>query len=189
VAGTYTTGCQAKANSSDSVNTKACTGTSVCAPDTYSDAKASACTACTTAKGYHTSGTAAANHAGIASCKVTCGGGSYVATAGAGCTNVGVGYWGGGGTVAQNATLGRTQCASGLTTIGYGAGADEVGDCGRVLHIGDNKVYLRSAKKTTPSLNVKIGDKTFYGNMSTATKGKLRIKSGSTTYSVHDDSM
>ena len=99
------------------------------------------------------------------------------------CVNVGAGYWS-----ATNA-LTRTACASGLTTIGYGAGADEAGDCGRVMRFGDSKLYLRSTKKTTPSLNVKIGDKTFYGNMSTATKGKLRIKKDATTYSVHDDSM
>jgi len=99
------------------------------------------------------------------------------------CTAVGAGYW----SAADSLT--RTQCATGLTTIGYGAGADEAGDCGRVMHIGDSKLYLRGTKKTTPSLNVKVGDKTFYGNMSTATKGKLRVKSGSTTYSVHDDSM
>ena len=99
------------------------------------------------------------------------------------CVNVGAGYWS-----AANA-LTRTACASGLTTIGYGAGADEAGDCGRVMRFGDSKLYLRSTKKTTPSLNVKIGDKTFYGNMSTSTKGRLRIKKDATTYSVHDDSM
>lgn len=99
------------------------------------------------------------------------------------CKPVGVGYWSGAN------SLTRTQCATGLTTIGYGAGADEAADCGRVLHVGDTKLYLRSTKKTTPSLNVKIGNTTFYGNMSTATKGTLRINSGGTKYSVHDDSM
>lgn len=84
----------------------------------------------------------------------------------------------------------RTQCPVGLTTIGYGAGADEAGDCGRVMHMGEDKLYLRSTKKTTPSLNVKVGDTTYYGNMTSGTtKGKLRVKSGTTTYSVHDDSM
>ena len=100
------------------------------------------------------------------------------------CVGVGVGYYS-----AAN-ILTRNQCPTGLTTIGYGAGADEVTDCGRILHFGDDKLYLRSGKKTTPSLNVKIGDTTYYGNMTAGTgKGKLRLKSGSTTYSVHDDSM
>lgn len=189
VAGTYTTGCQVTASGA-STKTLACTGTSVCATNTYSSAKASACTACATAKGYTNSGNTAAAHAGLASCKATCSGGQYVATAGAGCVNVGTGYYGPGGTVAQNGTLGRNQCPAGLTTIGYGAGADEAGDCGRVMHMGENKLYLRSTKKTTPSLNVKVGDTTYYGNMTSGTtKGKLRVKSGATTYSVHDDSM
>ena len=181
VAGTYTTGCGS--------NNTACTGTAVCANNSYSAAKASSCTACNTADGYGNSGTSAANHAGIASCKASCGGGEYVPTAGGGCVNVGVGYWGTGGTVAQDATLARNQCDSGLTTIGSGAGADEAGDCGRVLNVNGEKIYLRSTKKTTPSLNVGINGKTFYGNMGTATKGTLRINSGGTTYSVYDDSM
>jgi len=189
VAGTHTTGCQVAASGS-STKTLACTGTAVCATNTYSSAKASACTACATAKGYTNSGTTAAAHAELASCKATCSGGQYVATAGAGCVNVGTGYYGAGGTVGQNATLARNQCPTGQTTIGYGAGADEIGDCGRILHIGDNKVYLRNTKKTTPSLNVKVGDTTYYGNMTSGTsKGKLRVKNGTTTYSVHDDSM
>ena len=189
VAGTYTTGCQLTASGA-STKTLACTGTSVCATNTYSSAKASACTACATAQGYTNSGNTAAAHAELASCKATCSGGQYVATAGAGCVNVGTGYYGPGGTVAQNGTLGRNQCPVGLTTIGYGAGADEAGDCGRVMHMGENKLYLRSTKKTTPSLNVKVGDTTYYGNMTSGTtKGKLRVKSGTTTYSVHDDSM
>ena len=189
VAGTYTTGCQLTASGA-STKTLACTGTSVCATNTYSSAKASACTACATAQGYTNSGNTAAAHAELASCKTTCSEGQYVATAGAGCVNVGTGYYGAGGTVSQNGTLGRNQCPVGLTTIGYGAGADEAGDCGRVMHMGENKLYLRSTKKTTPSLNVKVGDTTYYGNMTSGTtKGKLRVKSGTTTYSVHDDSM
>ena len=100
------------------------------------------------------------------------------------CVGVGAGYYS-----AAN-ILTRNQCPTGLTTIGYGAGADEVTDCGRILHFGNDKLYLRSGKKTTPSLNVKIGDTTYYGNMTAGTgKGKLRLKSGTTTYSVHDDSM
>ena len=183
-AGTYTTGCQITNNNT------ACTGTAVCANNTWSGAKASSCTSCTTAKGYGNSGTTAAAHNGIASCKVTCGGGKYVATAGAGCVDVGIGYWGAGGTVAENATLARNQCAAGLTTIGSGRGADEAADCGRVLNFNGQKIYLRSEKRTTPSLNISINGTTFYGNMTEGTsKGSLRINSGGTVYSVHDDSM
>ena len=180
-AGTYTTGCK------DTTNNKACTGTSVCADGKYSDKKASSCTACTIAKGYTNSGTTAASHAGAASCKVTCGAGQYVASAGAGCANVTAGFWGAGGTVPQTATLARTACDSGLTTIGYGTGANEAADCGRKLHAGDNVIYLRSAERTSPSLRVKVGDKTFFGALSTALSGALKVKNGSTTYSVVND--
>ena len=183
-AGTYTTGCQVTSNNT------ACTGTEVCGNNQYSSAKASACTACATAKGYGNSGTTAAVHAEVTSCKVTCGAGTYVPTAAGGCVNVGTGHWGAGGTVNQTQTLGRTACATGLTTIGYGAGANEASDCGKVLHLGDKgKIHLRSEKKTSPAFNVRIGNQTFFGNMSTVLKGKLRVKNGTTTYSVYDDSM
>ena len=166
---------------------------SVCGTSTYSNAGASSCTACTTAKGYTNSGTTAASHAGAASCKVTCGAGQYVASAGAGCVNVGVdtttntGYWGAGGTVAQTATLARNKCDTGLITTGSGTGANEAADCGRKLHAGDNVIYLRSAERTSPSLRVKVGDKTFFGALSTALSGALKVKNGSTTYSVVND--
>ncbi len=138
---------------------------------------------------YSISGTAATNHDAAADCKISCSGGTYIAAANnTSCSNVGAGYWAAASTVSQGSAGARNQCASGLTTIGYGAGADEAGDCGRILNVGTDKVYLRSTKKTTPSLNIKIGDQTYYGNMSTATKGKLRVKNGTTTYSVHDDS-
>ena len=61
--------------------------------------------------------------------------------------------------------------------------------------MGTNHVYLRSDKKTTPSLNVKIGNTIFYGNMSTNATNmsdgitqKLKMKYNNTTYSVYDDS-
>ena len=160
----------------------------ICTGNTYSaGGTATSCTSCN--RDYTISGTALTNHDSASDCKITCSGGEYVPTAGVGCVNVGVGYWGAGGTVSQTSTLGRNACASGLTTIGSGLGADEAGDCGRVLNVGDEKIYLRSTKKTTPSLNISINGDVFYGNMSTATKGSLRINSGGTTYSVYDDSM
>ena len=116
-------------------------------------------------------------------------------TAGGQCTDAGVGNWSAGGTVSYGSTLSCNACANGLTTIGYGYGANEVADCGRILHVGANHVYLRSVKKTTPSLNVKIGDTVFYGNMSTTATNmsdgisqKLKMKYGNATYSVYDDS-
>ena len=124
-------------------------------------------------------------------CQISCPGGYYLAAANdATCSDVSPGYWAAAKVVNYGGTSTRTECASGLTTIGYGAGADEAADCGRVLHFGDDTLYLRSAKKTDHALHVGINGDVFYGNMGTdLSKGSLRIKLGDTTYSVYDDSM
>lgn len=97
------------------------------------------------------------------------------------CVDVGAGYW------SADDALTRTACATGLTTIGYGTAANEADDCGRILHAGDNQIYLRSEARTSPALNVKVGDTTFYGALSTSLSGALKVKNGSTTYSVVND--
>ncbi len=144
--------------------------------------KVSACQACA-ATNANCSITAASTNACTAT--TTCKGGYYnIQNDGkynASCGDVGVGYW------SADKSNTRTQCTSPMTTIGYGAGADEAADCGRILNAGTNKIYLRSGKKTTPSLNVKIGDTTFYGNMGTSSRSGLKLKSGDTTYTVYDD--
>ena len=124
-------------------------------------------------------------------CQISCPGGYYLAAANdATCSEVSPGYWAAEKIVNYGDTSTRTECASGLTTIGYGAGADEAADCGRVLHFGNDTLYLRSAKKTDHALHVGINGDVFYGNMGTdLSKGSLRIKLGDTTYSVYDDSM
>ena len=124
-------------------------------------------------------------------CQISCPGGYYLAAANdATCSEVSPGYWAAEKIVNYGDTSTRTECASGLTTIGYGAGADEAADCGRVLHFGNDTLYLRSEKKTDHALRVGINGTVFYGNMGTdLSKGSLRIKLGDTTYSVYDDSM
>ncbi len=97
------------------------------------------------------------------------------------CVEVGAGYW------SADDALTRTACATGLTTIGYGTGANEADDCGRILHAGDNQIYLRSAARTSPALNVKVGNQTFFGALSTTYSSALKVKNGSTTYSVVND--
>ena len=129
-------------------------------------------------------------------CRISCPAGAYLATANATeCTNVGAGYWAAQSYVTQGNVGVRNKCASGLTTIGFGAGADEASDCGRVLNVGDVKLYLRSAKKTDLALNVNIGGTTYYGNMSTEDKfmsdgieKSLKLNVDGTIYSVYDDS-
>ena len=75
-------------------------------------------------------------------------------------------------------------CPTGLVTAGYGLGADEETDCGRVLHIGDQEVILRSGVATSPSLRVLIDGETFYGKLdSTGTYGTIHIGN----YTLYDD--
>ena len=78
----------------------------------------------------------------------------------------------------------RYACDTGLVTAGHGLGADEADDCGRVLHIGDQEVILRSGVATSPSLRVLIDGETFYGKLdSTGTYGTIHIGN----YTLYDD--
>ena len=103
-----------------------------------------------------------------------------------------------GGTYSFNETVvqGIVQCPNSWYSP---AGMSSVEQCGRILHIRDNVVYLRSVKKTTPSLNIDIdndGVADFFGNMTTNdvimnanTTRKLKLQYGGQTYSVYDDSV
>ena len=73
-------------------------------------------------------------------------------------------------------------------------------DCGYILHVGDDIVYLHesNAKTEKPRLAVKVGTKTYYANMSNASEekpmtngsdNKLHIKINDTDYTVHDNSV
>ena len=99
------------------------------------------------------------------------------------CTPVESEYW------SADGDIERDECPTGLVTCGTGNCANERGDCGRVLNAGDSKIYLRSEKRTTPSLNARIGDQVFYGNMSETIAGALKVKINSTgkIYSVVND--
>lgn len=96
------------------------------------------------------------------------------------CVAVGSGYWSGADAVT------RTQCEPGLTTIGHGAGADEAADCGHILHVGTDRVYLRSVKKTSPALAVEYDGRVFYGDMSTEQRGHLRALYKEKVYSIYN---
>ena len=123
-------------------------------------------------------------------CAISCRDGYYLAESyDQSCSPVGAGYYRIGHSVLYGNHSDRYACPDGLTTIGYGFGANEEADCGRVLNIGDKKIYLRSARKTLPSLNVNINGDVFYGSLSPESKGSLRINYSGQTYSVYDDSM
>lgn len=198
VAGGYCPGkTRVACNSSNSATVHTVTfGLEVCADNTYSNVGATQCTACLTANGYQNTGDEFADHAYESSCKTTCTVGQCVATARAACANVGTTGWATGGIVSQGNTLACNVCPSGTSTCGYGACADEVTDCGHVLRVGENQLYLRSDRKTDRTLNVKIGDNIYYANMSPANLNmsngvnkSFKIKIGNTIYSVYDDSV
>ena len=103
-----------------------------------------------------------------------------------------------GGTYPYSETIssGATQCPSGLYSP---AGMWESTQCGRILQIGDEVVYLHTTKKTSPALHIDIdhdGVADFFGNMTTrdvpmtrGTTKKLKLSFGGQIYSVYDDSV
>ena len=141
----------------------------MCGADKYQALDNSTATSCTSClANYHTYGDTAADHDAASDCQISCDGGSYLAKANdTTCSNVGAGYWAQSSMVAQGSAGSRTQCKNGWTTIGYGFGANEEADCGRIFNYGNQKIYLRSAKRdaSQPALHVKIGDVIFYGTM------------------------
>ncbi len=120
-------------------------------------------------------------------CVSECGAGLYLPANADSCTEVGAGYY------SPNGDSARYQCPAGLTTSGSGIGADEYSDCGRVLHIGSETLRMRGVRKTIPSLNVKIGNTIYYGDMSVLptninanTNKTLRVKYDNVVQFVHD---
>jgi len=103
-----------------------------------------------------------------------------------------------GGTYPYSETIssGATQCPNNLYAP---VGMSSSNQCGRILHIGDEIVYLHSTKKTTPALHVDIdqdGTADYFGNMTTldvpmtrGTDKKLKLQYDGVTYSVYDDSI
>ena len=115
-----------------------------------------------------------------------------------GCVICPVDNYCGGGTYTFNETVaqGIVSCGAGLFAP---SGMSSSNQCGRILHIGDNVVYLHSVKKTTPALHVDIdqdGTADYFGNMTTldvpmtrGTERKLKLQYDGVTYSVYDDSV
>ena len=92
--------------------------------------------------------------------------------------------------------VGIFACPNGTFTR---TGMWELTQCGRILHVGNDVLYLRSSQKTSPSLNFDMnsdGIAEFFGNMTLAnipmnsqTDKKLKINKNNQIYYVYDDSI
>ena len=108
------------------------------------------------------------------------------------CIDVGAGYWAPGGVFGYGALIARTACAAGLTTVGYGHGADNANDCARILHVGDHVLYGRRDKVTIPSLNIKVpNEDPYYIHLSSSDQGfsGLHLLFNGQKYTSYDDSI
>ena len=109
-----------------------------------------------------------------------------------GCIDVEPGYWVPETVLGYGETSNRNECPLGLTTIGYGHGADEIGDCGRVLYIGGYLFYARSVRQTTPSLNFLTPENQhLYISVSPTnhTLSPLHVGDGANQWTAYDDSL
>lgn len=122
----------------------------------------------------------------------------YVAAAGANPVDCAAdGYCPGNVKVYYNSTGGRTACATGLFAP---AKAYRSAQCGHKIHIDDanfnDVIYLHSDKLTTPSLNVRWDNQTWYANMtqtatnmSSTSQRKFKSSWDGNTYYVCDDTI
>ena len=128
----------------------------------------------------------------------TCSAGQYLPAGVDACTQCPANSYCGGGTFTFNETVdqGVASCGSGLFAP---AGMWESAQCGRILHVGDGFVYLRTTNKTLPSLRVDVdqdGVADYFGNMTTLdvpmsheTQRKFKVRINDMLYSIYDDSV
>jgi hypothetical protein len=137
---------------------------------------------------------------GKVSCLADCGAGKYLPAGQFECSTCPTNSYCSGTSASYSYSASTDQgiasCASGLYSP---MGMTSAGQCGRILHIGDQIMYLHGTKNTTPALHFDIdndGVADFFGNLTTAdvpmTNGsetKLKINYNNTTYSVYDESV
>ena len=108
------------------------------------------------------------------------------------CSDVGAGYYAASSITNYGQSGARNMCPVGTYTVGYGHGADEANDCGRILHLGDSVIYARKNKPTTPALNIRMenGDMYYIGLSTTDHEvSRLHFQTGETKYTAFDDSL
>ncbi|MBO7643008.1 MAG: hypothetical protein J6S74_02655 [Alphaproteobacteria bacterium] len=109
-----------------------------------------------------------------------------------GCIDVEPGYWAPETVLGYGQTNDRNECPAGLTTVGYGHGADELADCARELHLAGHVIYAKQTKDTTRALNLVTNTgTTFYIGLSSTdhTLSNLHLSDGVSQYTAYDDSL
>ncbi len=128
----------------------------------------------------------------------TCNPGYYMPANTDGCVICPANSYCAGGTYTFNETIpqGIVACAAGLYAP---SGMWELAQCGHILHIGENVLYLRATKKTSHALHFDIdhdGIADYFGNMTTANvpmhngnTHSLRVFKDGIIYSIYDDTI
>lgn len=82
-------------------------------------------------------------------------------------------------------------CPTGLVSP---QGTISSGGCGKIMHVGEDVLYLTSEQQTTPALAVKLEGKVYYAKMTPgakaineATNTSLRTRVDGVEYSIHDN--
>ena len=88
---------------------------------------------------------------------------------------------------------GITPCPNNLVSP---KGTATAGGCGKILHVGDDIIYLTQEKQTAPALAVRINGSVFYAKTSSGAKPMhenthkvLRLKINGVEYSIHDNTI
>lgn len=117
-------------------------------------------------------------------CKLLTNPGTYLATAnGTTLTTCTSGYYCPAELITYGATNTMTQC-----TVGSGSplGSASAADCGvRLQSNWGAETWLKSARQTTPALNVFLDGVNYYGNLTTTYNGRFRVNHNGTTYYLY----
>ena len=90
----------------------------------------------------------------------------------------------------ENSTM--KSCPPGLVAP---VGTVSANECGKIMRIGENVLYLTQKQQTTPALAVKIDDKIYYAKTTPVsqieqpTKHFLRTRIDGIEYSIHDNAI
>lgn len=89
------------------------------------------------------------------------------------------------GVYVSNVDQGISTCPENLVSP---AGAKSAGDCGKIIHIGENFMYLTSVKQTSPAFAVRLGDSVYYANMAPVADGKksMNINTNASLHARYD---